>query len=215
MDRFSQRYGITFLLILVTLIVSAALGDTQIGAFVIPALLGFCLVVTLRASGAHRGTLWLFGGLAALAVVAGGAAAIVGEGDWVKILSSVVAVSFVVISPVAIFRDIRRHDEITIRTVMAAICVYLFIGLFFALVYRIVGTIDPPFFVQTEETTVPDTLYFSFITLATVGYGDLTASGDVTRMLSVTEGLLGQVYLVTIVALLVSNLGRQRRPPES
>ncbi len=214
MDRFSQRYGVTFLLILVTLIVTAAVGDMRIGAFIVPALLGGCLVVTLRASGVRRRTLLVSTALAVLATIAGGVAALVGEGEWVKVLSSVVAVAFVVISPLAIFRDIRRHAEITTRTVMAAICVYLFIGLFFALVYRIVGTIDPPFFVQVEETTVPDTLYFSFITLATVGYGDLTAAGDVTRMLAVTEGLLGQVYLVTIVALLVSNLGRARRRPE-
>ena len=46
--------------------------------------------------------------------------------------------------------------------------------------------------------------------MATVGYGDLTAEGGIGRALAVTEGLLGQIYLVTTVAALVDNLGRTR-----
>jgi hypothetical protein len=52
-------------------------------------------------------------------------------------------------------------------------------------------------------------VYFSFVTMATVGYGDLLAQGGVGRALAVTEGILGQVYLVTAVAALVGNLGRR------
>ena len=55
-------------------------------------------------------------------------------------------------------------------------------------------------------------VYFSFVTMATVGYGDLIAQGGVGRALAVTEGILGQVYLVTAVAALVGNLGRRRAP---
>ncbi|MFM7551963.1 MAG: potassium channel family protein, partial [Actinomycetota bacterium] len=55
-------------------------------------------------------------------------------------------------------------------------------------------------------------LYFSYITLATVGYGDFTAADAVGRLLAMLEGLVGQLYLVTVLALIVSNLGRQRNP---
>jgi voltage-gated potassium channel Kch len=55
-------------------------------------------------------------------------------------------------------------------------------------------------------------VYYSFITLTTTGYGDFVPLADVARMVAVTEALLGQVYLVTIVALLVSNVGGSRRP---
>ncbi len=58
-----------------------------------------------------------------------------------------------------------------------------------------------------------DSLYFSFTTLTTLGYGDLTPAGDVGRMLAITEALIGQVYLVTIVALIVTNLGREQESP--
>ncbi len=57
-----------------------------------------------------------------------------------------------------------------------------------------------------------DRLYFSFTTMTTVGFGDLTAAGDAGRMLAITEALLGQLYLVSVVALIVANLGRTRRP---
>ena len=57
-------------------------------------------------------------------------------------------------------------------------------------------------------------MYFSFVTMATVGYGDLTAQGGLGRALAATEGILGQIYLVTTVAALVGNLGRTRSPTQ-
>jgi hypothetical protein len=67
------------------------------------------------------------------------------------------------------------------------------------------------FLVSIANATTADYLYFSLITLTTVGYGDLVASTNLGRMLSATEGLTGQLYLVTVVALLVSNLNQPGR----
>jgi hypothetical protein len=67
-----------------------------------------------------------------------------------------------------------------------------------------------PFFVTVAAPGAVDYLYFSYVTLTTVGYGDLTARGDAGRMLAVCEALLGQLYLVTVLALLVGNVGRPR-----
>ena len=97
---------------------------------------------------------------------------------------------------------------------MAAICIYVLIGLFFAFLYTAVGNVEnQQFFVQTAHATSSDYVYFSYVTITTVGYGDLTAAAALGRALAVLEALIGQVYLVTIVALLVSNLGRSRRQP--
>ena len=68
-----------------------------------------------------------------------------------------------------------------------------------------------PLFAQVPIATAPTPLYFSYITMTTVGYGDLTPVGNLPRMLAATEALIGQIYLVTAVALLVGNLGRERR----
>jgi hypothetical protein len=55
-------------------------------------------------------------------------------------------------------------------------------------------------------------VYFSFTTLTTAGFGDLTARTDLGHTLTVFEALIGQIYLVTVVSLIVSNLGRRGRP---
>jgi hypothetical protein len=96
---------------------------------------------------------------------------------------------------------------------MGAICIYVLLGMMFAFVYAAIDAISSgPFFVQTADATPPDFLYFSFITQTTVGYGDFTASGDLGRALAVLEALTGQLYLVTIIAVLVSRLSARARP---
>ncbi len=69
---------------------------------------------------------------------------------------------------------------------------------------------DGGFFAEISGGTQSDFLYFSFTTMTTTGYGDLTAAKDLGRSLAITEALIGQIYLVTLVALIVSNLGRTR-----
>ena len=111
----------------------------------------------------------------------------------------------------AIARRIRQHVEISVLTVLGAVSIYVLVGLSFAFAYEIVGAFGPqPFFASQESETRSDYVYFSFVTMATVGYGDLTAQGGLGRALTVTEGLLGQIYLVTAVAALVGNIGRAR-----
>ena len=61
------------------------------------------------------------------------------------------------------------------------------------------------------DGTRPLRLYFSYVTLATLGYGDYTAAGNLGRALAVLEALMGQLYLVTVVAVVVTRLGRPGR----
>jgi hypothetical protein len=112
----------------------------------------------------------------------------------------------------AILRRMAIHLTISIATVLAGLCIYLLIGLAFATVFSFLEAADATsLFAQVQNATASDTLYFSFITMTTVGYGDLTPVGNLPRMLAATEALTGQIYLVTAVALLVGNLGRERR----
>ena len=114
-------------------------------------------------------------------------------------------------APVAIVRGARGQLEVTVSTVLAALSVYLLIGLFFAFAYGMTAAIVPgPFFASGIDGSLPDHLYFSYSTLASVGFGDLTASEDIGRMTSVLEALIGQLYLVTVVAVLVGNLRGRR-----
>jgi hypothetical protein len=93
-----------------------------------------------------------------------------------------------------------------------AVMFALLVGLFFAFLFGFTAALGlGPFFSSTGRATLADYLYFSFCTLSTLGYGDLVPRSDLGRMLAVTEALFGQMYLVTVVALLVSNFGRARR----
>jgi hypothetical protein len=113
----------------------------------------------------------------------------------------------------AIGRQLVTHPRISGATILGALCTYLLIGMLFASVFATVNAVSStPFFVTETAPRSLDFLYFSYVTLTTVGYGDLTAAGDLGRML-VTEALLGQLYLVTVVAVVIGNLGRERSHP--
>jgi Ion channel len=95
------------------------------------------------------------------------------------------------------------------------LCIYILAGMFFAFVYGTMDRVGHAFFTQGVQASVAHCLYFSFTTLTTVGYGDLTAATNLGHTLSVSEALIGQIYLVTIVSVIVANLGRSRVPARS
>ena len=99
------------------------------------------------------------------------------------------------------------QGEVNAKSVTGAICVYLTLGLMFTFVYGAVAALDSaPFFTQGTDGTLSIRLYFSYITLATVGYGDYTPATNLGHLLAIIEALTGQLYLVTVVALLVSRI---------
>ena len=111
-----------------------------------------------------------------------------------------------------LFRHIRRTRTVTLTVVAGVLCLYLLFGLFFASVYVTIDRLtNHAFFSGGHPATPANAVYFSFITMTTVGYGDLTASTNLGHTLSAFEALIGQIYLVTVVAAIVSRLvpGRQ------
>ena len=102
-----------------------------------------------------------------------------------------------------------------VEAVLGVLCLYLLIGLFFAQLFGAIDRVSGSFFSNNLQATPSECVYFSFTTLTTIGYGDITTAGNLGHTLAVTEGMVGQIYLVTIVSLLVGNLGRrapQREP---
>ena len=123
----------------------------------------------------------------------------------------VVDLVLVASAPFAVFRSVTRHRSISMATVMGAVSLFLLIGLFFASVHHLIHQFDPDAYtVSVGELEASTFQYFSFITLTTVGFGDVLAVTNFTRMLVAMEAVVGQVFLVTVVALVVGNLGRER-----
>jgi hypothetical protein len=115
---------------------------------------------------------------------------------------------------VGVARSLRARQAVTLEAVFGVLCVYLLLGMLYAFIYGALDHVGAagPFFAADEPATTSNCLYFSFTTLTTVGYGDFTARTNLGHTLSVSEALLGQIYLVTVVSLIVANLGRRREP---
>ena len=170
------------------------------------------LIVILHASNVARKTIRL---VTILVLVAAVVTAISITLDRQSVGPVIVGAAIAFAGPVVIVRRIRDHARIDIETIAASLCIYLLAGIFFSYVYRIVDVIDGQFFAQQHAGAAVDFIYFSFTTLTTTGYGDFTAGTSFGRMLAISEALVGQIYLVSVVALLVANLGRERRAPST
>lgn len=110
----------------------------------------------------------------------------------------------VIITILAVLRRLLQHSVVDASTVMGAFLCYAMIGFGSAFLYITVDALTAePFFTQGQQPEA-NYIYFSIVTLTTVGYGDLTAGTALARRLVVIEALVGQVFLVVLVARLVS-----------
>ncbi len=119
----------------------------------------------------------------------------------------------IVLSPLVVLSRILRHPQVNLETILGAVCAYLLIGIAFAAAYGFMDRVGgSPFFAQGDSQDPVKFLYFSFIVLTTVGFGDLSPATDPGRVVVSMEALIGQIFLVTLVAGLVGNMGRLRGP---
>ncbi len=227
-----DRYVLVFVLVMITILVNAFLTQNASGSMLFAMSLTLTLVVTLVTSNSGRRMVALAGGFVALAFAVAVVAQLAGMPTVGRIGFKLATVATCLVVPYVIGRRVVQHPRVTLNTVAGAADIYLLFGLLFAVVYSLVGdvvlawypslvadlgpttTAAQAFFLGGRTPLPSDFVYYSFVTLTTVGYGDLTASTGIGRMLSVTEALVGQLYLVTVVAILVSNLGRGRTPSE-
>jgi hypothetical protein len=109
-----------------------------------------------------------------------------------------------------LFRLIRERG-VTVQAVAAGLAIYLSLGLVFAAIIGFVAAVDPaPYFDRAGDATIGERTYYSFTVLSTTGFGDLTPAIPVGRALAVVEMLVGQIYLVTVIGLLVGRVVGER-----
>jgi hypothetical protein len=110
-----------------------------------------------------------------------------------------------VVAPFSIIRHIVFRREVDRETMLGVLAAYLLFGMAFAFAYRFLAEVQGgPFFGGQGEGTIADDLFFSFVTLTTTGYGNLVPEGNPGQSIAVLEALLGQLFLVTAVAKIVS-----------
>ena len=208
-------FGRLLLLILASLIFQLAAPESDWARLVTIILQGATLLLALSVSGTRKEIVELARLAVALAIVAS-AGVLVGTGEFESAAAKLVSVMLVALAPIAIayglYRHIREEQGVTIRTMFGVLCIYLLIGMLFGFLFSAIDHIgSTPFFTTPHSEDQSDFLYFSFSTITTTGYGDLVAATNLGRSMAIAEALTGQIYLVTVVALIVGNLRPRRR----
>jgi uncharacterized membrane protein len=218
-DAFKERlvrgdtYGLLLGMLMVTYVLIALLERSPWERLFISTALGLIVLLTLHTSHVRARGFRLGVAVVASIELSTFVQALVGrEGnDGTGYLMFIL----VLIAPLVILSRIMRHEVVGMETILGALCVYVLLGIGFAGIYAAINDVERlGFFAQPGPKTNVDFLYFSFITQTTVGYGDLSPGTDTGRVVVTFEALIGQVFLVTLVARLVSMYGRARRVPD-
>jgi hypothetical protein len=209
-----QRFALLNLALLL-LIVTAPLTeeDHPLARFVFAAMFVMIMVGAVYAVGHRWHARAIVAPLAVLAVLSQFLELTL-ESRTVAIISDalgIAALLSVILLLVRLLFSVKTADY---ETINAALCVYLLMGILWAVAYSMTDLISPGAFSYPLTPTDTDTmriggehtimpLYYSFVTMTTLGYGDVVPVGTAARILAIYQAILGQVYLVVIVARLV------------
>jgi Ion channel len=201
--RASRSYGSVLVLTILAILFAAGAPDDgwAWSAFVL--LQAGLLAVAMWTSGLGRA------GLRFSALVIGGAFVLAllqitwaGDGNGVAgIVNGILGLATCVVIAVGVV----DQREINAQSVIGVITIYLMIGLLFAFAYSAIALLgDGPLFAQGTDGTLGTRVYFSFVTLATLGYGDILPVHPAARSLATLEAVTGTLYLAILIARLVS-----------
>src|SRR4051794_15351315 len=174
---------------------------------------GVALAAAMLTSGARPGVRRAAGIAIAVALVLAAIAAIAGAHPGMLAFSATAVVNAVTIAVIlgGLVRLVQERG-VGVQAVFGALAIYLLVGLTFGFLIGALATgSDASYFAQGTDGAQSQRIYFSFTSLTTTGYGDLTPRAAGGRALAVLEMLIGQLYLVTVIATLVGNLSRGSR----
>ncbi len=203
-ERVSDAFGLVFALVMTTYVLTSLLSNRGWSAVILTISTSATSIVALTSSHAHRRmirvAIWLSALTVALAIVAAAS----DDHTWLN-LASAIQITLLAIAMGTVLRRVVLSVEIGFRTILGAISIYAVLGILFTFLYGTVARIQStPFFEGVAHPKGSDFLFFSYTTLTTTGYGDLVPGGQPGRMISGLEMMVGQIFLVTLVAGLVS-----------
>lgn len=154
--------------------------------------------------------------LLALPTIAMAGTNLVAAGDKVAISYYLFGIAFLIYTITLVLRALFTAQRVTLNVVCSSLCVYIMLGLLWALVFSLADVIHPGSFLfvnaevgdqskmqfGTEQAILP--IYYSFVTITTLGYGDIVPTTPQVRMFAAIEALTGQLYIAVLVARLVA-----------
>ncbi|MFL5921138.1 MAG: potassium channel family protein [Gaiellaceae bacterium] len=211
--RIANAYGVVLLLVVAIYVLASLVAFRGWGAVALTAVTAACTTVALVSSDARaplpRSSAILGGGAVALALVS----ALGGGGSRLLGIAVLIQVVLLAVAGGEILGTVLLEQEVGFRTILGAISVYVLLGILFTWVYVAVDKLQAGSFFGVPTQT-GDFVFFSITTLSTTGYGNLVPAAQPGRMLAGLEMLVGQIFLVTLIAGLVSlwRPGLARRP---
>jgi hypothetical protein len=203
-EQVTDAFGLVLLLVLVTFVLTSLIGNSGWGAVLIMAATGATSIVALTSSQAAPHYVHIAIYVSAVSLLLSIVTAISGASLWLN-LGSITQVTLLAVAMIAVLIRVVTAAEVNVRTILGAISVYTVLGLLFGFAYEAIGRVqDTPFFQGTPQIHHGDYLFFSYTTLTTTGYGDLVPAGQPGEMIATFEMLMGQIFLVTLVAGLVA-----------
>ena len=203
-----ERYGLVLALLLL-LYVLTGVSEGRLMRVVASVVWLAVILAILWSPGLPR-RLRLIGGGAVLLVLLISMFAGALDSDAADGLSLMVVAVAQLAAIAAIFNRIMRHPTVTLQTVMGGVATYALFAFAMASVYQGLDLLSETQFLD-GAARAGDYIYFSFVTLTTLGYGDITPGTEIAKRLAVVEAFVGQVFVITLVARLVSLWGKPLR----
>jgi hypothetical protein len=203
-ERVSDAFGLVLVLVLTTYVLTSVLSNRGWSAVVLTVATSATSVVALTSSHARAATVRLALLLSALTIVLAALGAAFGGRTWLN-LASLIQVLLLTVAMAAVLRRVVTSAEVGFRTILGAISVYTVLGILFTFVFGLIDRLQGgAFFEGVANPRGSDFIFFSYTTLTTTGYGNLVPGGQPGRMIAGLEMMAGQIFLVTLVAGLVS-----------
>lgn len=204
-----HRFAWLFLSLLLTLAGAPTIKALESGFDPLQWLLAATLVAAI-ASAAHERWIQLLLLLGGAFLATRGIQVLTGT-ETLLTLSQILWVLAALLATATAVRHAMRAGPVNAERIFAALDAYLLAGLMFGVCYWLLGETRPASFGPAAESplTLPQAIYFSFVTMATLGYGDIVPVSDLARGIATLEAVSGQLYLAVLVARLVSLYARQ------
>jgi hypothetical protein len=203
-ERATDAFGLVFVLVLITYVLASLLDNRGWTSVVLTVATSATSVVALTSSHARAPLVRLAVALSALTVLLAAVGAATDNHDWLN-LATLIQVSLLTLAMGAVLRRVVMAPEVGSRTILGALSVYAVLGILFTFLYGVIERVQGgAFFEGHPNPSGSDFLFFSYTTLTTTGYGNLVPGGQPGRLISGLEMMAGQIFLVTLVAGLVS-----------
>jgi hypothetical protein len=203
-ERVSDAFGLVFVLVVITYVLASLLENRGWTSVVLTVATSATSVVALTSSHARGRVVRVALALSILTVILAAIGAAAGNHDWLN-LATLIQVSLLTVAMGAVLRRVVMAPEVGSRTILGALSVYAVLGILFTFLYGVIDRLQGgPFFEGHAHPASSDFLFFSYTTLTTTGYGNLVPGGQPGRLISGLEMMAGQIFLVTLVAGLVS-----------